>query len=97
MKILLVCAAGLSTSMLTKNMKKFAQEGDVVDARPASDLENIIPSYDVVLLGPQIRFRFDEITEIAGRFGKPADVIDMRTYGTMDGKAAMAQAAALLN
>lgn len=96
MKVLLVCAAGMSTSLLTNNMKKNADPDDVIDAVPVSELESVIDKYDVVLLGPQIRFKEKEIKKLAEPKGIPSGVIDMRAYGMMDGKAAMSQARALL-
>jgi PTS system cellobiose-specific IIB component len=96
MKVLLVCAAGMSTSLLTNSMKKNAQADDVVDAMPAGDLDSVIADYDVILLGPQIRYKLAEIQAKAQPLGKAVAVVDMRTYGTMDGKAAMTQARALL-
>lgn len=92
MKVLLVCAAGMSTSLLTENMRKNATADDVVDARPESELDAHIDNYDVILLGPQIRFKLKEIQKKAADKGKKADVIDMRVYGMMDGKSAMDQA-----
>jgi len=47
MKILLICAAGMSTSLLVNNMKKFAKEGDIIEAHPASTLDGIVDKYDV--------------------------------------------------
>ena len=92
MKVLLICAAGMSTSLLTNNMRKNAQPGDEVDAVPVSELEHNIDKYDVILLGPQIRFKLKDVEKLATARGKKAGVIDMRAYGMMDGKAAMAQA-----
>ncbi len=92
MKVLLICAAGMSTSLLTNSMRKSAEPGDVVEAVPVSDLESNIDSYDVILLGPQIRFKLKDVEKLATAKGKKAGVIDMRAYGMMDGKAAMDQA-----
>ncbi|MFP5416692.1 MAG: PTS sugar transporter subunit IIB [Actinomycetes bacterium] len=92
MKVLLICAAGMSTSLLTNNMRKNAEPGDEVEAVPVSDLEQNIDKYDVILLGPQIRFKLKDVEKLATARGKKAGVIDMRAYGMMDGKAAMAQA-----
>ena len=92
MKVLLICAAGMSTSLLTNNMRKSAEPGDVVEAVPVSDLESHIDKYDVILLGPQIRFKLKDVEKLASAKGKKAGVIDMRAYGMMDGKAAMDQA-----
>lgn len=96
MKVLLVCAAGMSTSLLTNNMKKNAQPGDEIDAVPLGELESVIDKYDVVLLGPQIRFKEKDVKKLAEPKGIPSGVIDMRAYGMMDGKAAMDQARKLV-
>ena len=93
MKVLLICAAGMSTSLLTTNMRKNAQPGDEVDAVPVSELSQNIDKYDVILLGPQIRFKLKEVEAEAKAKG---GVIDMRAYGMMDGKAAMDQARKLV-
>ena len=96
MKVLLVCAAGMSTSLLTNNMKKNADPDDVVDAVPVGELESVIDKYDVILLGPQIRFKEKYVKKLAEPKGIPSGVIDMRAYGMMDGKAAMDQARKLV-
>lgn len=96
MNVLLVCAAGMSTSLLTNSMKKCADPSDRIDALPASDIDAVIADYDVILLGPQIRYKLAEIQAKAQPLGKPVAVVDMRAYGTMDGNAAMSQARSLL-
>ena len=96
MKVLLICAAGMSTSLLVNNMRNFAEESDVVNAEPVSELERVIDDYDVILLGPQIRFKEKDVKKLADPKGIPSGVIDMRAYGVMDGKAAMDQARKLL-
>ncbi|MEL4357830.1 MULTISPECIES: PTS sugar transporter subunit IIB [unclassified Luteococcus] len=96
MKVLLVCAAGMSTSLLTNNMKKVAQPGEEVAALPVGELSANIDKYDVVLLGPQIRFKEKEVRSLAEPKGIPCAVMDMRAYGMMDGKAAMDQARKLV-
>ena len=96
MKVLLVCAAGMSTSLLVSNMQKFADEGDFVKAGPIGELEAVIHNYDVILLGPQIRFKEKDVKKLADPKGIPSGVIDMRAYGMMDGKTAMDQARKLL-
>ena len=49
----------------------------------------------VVLLGPQIRFQKNKIA--AQIPNVPVDAIDMRMYGRMDGKGALALARKLMN
>ena len=87
MRVLLVCAAGMSTSLLTTNMRKHAREGESIDALPADSVSEVKDDYDVFLLGPQIRYREKEVRDKVD--GKPVAVVDMVVYGTMNGQAAM--------
>ena len=88
-KILLVCAAGMSTSLLVNKMVAAAREKGVeinIDALPVSECSSIIDTVDIVLLGPQVRFQKPQVDALVnGRI--PVEVIDMRLYGTMNGKA----------
>lgn len=98
--ILLVCAAGMSTSMLVKRMQDRAGAAGIaanINALAISEAKEKIKKneVDVVLLGPQVRFQKNEIEEIAqGRI--PVAVIDMKSYGQMDGQAVLDNALQLL-
>ena len=87
-KILLVCSAGMSTSLLVNKMNNAAKEmGEEVfiEALPVSECSTRIDEVDFVLLGPQVRFQKPVVEKLAnGRI--PVEVIDMRSYGIMDGK-----------
>ncbi len=87
-KILLACNAGMSTSMLVNKMRKAAEEMGVdaeINALSLTEATDRIADVDVVLLGPQVKFQKKAVEEAAaGR--TPVDVIDMRDYGTMNGK-----------
>ena len=92
MRIMLVCAAGMSTSLLVTKMELAAKDaGEDVEifALPISDGEKILNTVDCVLLGPQVRFQKNEIKKLIAETGKntPCDVIDMKDYGMMNGKA----------
>jgi PTS system cellobiose-specific IIB component len=59
--IMLVCSAGMSTSLLVTKMQKAAEEKGIdaeIFAVSASDADNNLESknVDVLLLGPQVRF-----------------------------------------
>ncbi|EOR27547.1 MULTISPECIES: PTS sugar transporter subunit IIB [Clostridium] len=86
--ILLVCAAGMSTSLLVNKMKAAAKEKGIeinIDALPVSECSSVIDKADIVLLGPQVRFQKPQVDALVnGRI--PVQVIDMRLYGTMNGK-----------
>lgn len=87
-KILLLCAAGMSTGILVQKMKKEAelQQIDVeIEAMAVEEAGEKINEKDVVLLGPQVRFKLKEVEKMVdGRI--PVSIIDMRDYGAMNGK-----------
>ena len=91
--ILLVCAAGMSTSLLVNKMKAAAKEKGIeinIDALPVSECSSVIDKVDIVLLGPQVRFQKPQVDALVkGRI--PVEGIDMRLYGTMNGKAILDQ------
>ena len=94
-QILLVCSAGMSTSLLVTKM-----EGDAkIFALPFSDAPRVLEDVDVILLGPQVRFQKSAIEKLAAGRKKgpiPVEVIDMRDYGTMNGKAVFEMAKKLI-
>ena len=90
-KILLVCAAGMSTSMLVKRMIDHANAISLevnISALAIAEAKGKIKNneVDVVLLGPQVRFQKPEIVA----------VIEMKDYGTMNGQAVLEFAMKLL-
>ena len=98
LKILLVCGAGMSSSLLvryTANAAKELGEDIEVWAVPRGLVKDQIGKADVCLVGPQIRFEIksikQELTDI------PVEMIEMKAYGTMNGKAIVQQAKKLLN
>lgn len=97
-KILLVCAAGMSTSLLVNKMKDAANKrGEEIDifALPILESSSVIDEVDVVLLGPQVRFQKAQVDSmVKGRV--PVEVIEMRAYGTMDGEKVLNRAFELI-
>lgn len=86
--ILLVCTAGMSTSVLVEKMKKYAEEKGVdatINAVGDSALKENMDSADVILLGPQVKFLFNRLRTIVPE-DKPMEVINMIDYGTMNAK-----------
>ena len=85
-KIILLCAAGMSTSMLVKKMQEAAAAESYeceIAAYPTSEATTKAADADVILLGPQVRFQKNKIAEQCP--GRPVEPIDMRLYGRMDG------------
>ncbi|MDO6994226.1 PTS sugar transporter subunit IIB [Brachyspira innocens] len=87
-KILLLCSAGMSTSMVVKKMKEAAAKRNIdveIEAVATARFYELLDSYDVFLLGPQVKFQKAEFQAKAKEKNKPLDVIDFKDYGTMNG------------
>ena len=89
MKILLVCSAGMSTSLLVERMLASAKE------RPIADTVIYGKDADAIMLGPQVRFQEDHIRSLFDKT-KPIAVIDMKDYGMMNGKKVLQDALDLI-
>lgn len=88
-KILLLCAAGMSTSILVNKMKEAAiKNGIEVEIKAVSldRFDSYIDEYDVFLLGPQVRFKKNQLQPIAHKINKPLEVINTTDYGLMKGE-----------
>lgn len=99
--ILLVCAAGMSTSLLVSKMKNVALEDGKdyeIEAISAGEFDNVLETkqMDVVLLGPQVRFRKKEFEKKLNGTGIQVGVIDMSDYGMMNGSKVLQFAESLL-
>ncbi len=95
--IVLMCAGGMSTSVLVRKMRAAAEEEGFdcrINAYSVGEARKVDPGADVVLIGPQVSYLADRVRKQCGDV--PFAVIDMRTYGRMDGKAVLAQAKELL-
>ena len=80
--IMLVCSAGMSTSLLVTKMQK-SSEAD-------HHLEN--KEVDVLLLGPQVRFMKADFEKRLAPKGIPLEIINMADYGMMNGEKVLQQA-----
>ena len=100
-QILLVCSAGMSTSLLVTKMEGAAKDAGYdakIFALPFSDAPRVLEDVDVILLGPQVRFQkntIEKAMEVAG-VSKPCDVIDMKDYGMMNGEAVYKKSNAMM-
>lgn len=95
MKIILVCSAGMSTSMLVKKMRQAAKEKGIdaeIEATAEAGLHNEFNTTDVILIGPQVRFLEKKIAEKSAAYQIPVAVINSMAYGMMDGTKVLEQA-----
>lgn len=82
MKILLICAGGMSTGMLMKKMEKYWAEQGVeltINAVGLGEYEDHCKNYDIVMVGPQVAYRLKEVKE---NTGLPCDIIQSFDYAT---------------
>ncbi|MCL2828615.1 MAG: PTS sugar transporter subunit IIB [Oscillospiraceae bacterium] len=88
MKVLFICCAGMSTSLLVEKVIKVAKERNVeldLAAMGEAEARSQLKDADVILLGPQVRYLERSMgKELAGTDVK-LGVVDMLAYGRMDG------------
>ena len=100
-KVYLFCSAGMSTSMLASNMQDVANQHNLpikVAAFPHNKLEEILSEDrpDCILLGPQVKYMYEETVEQFGSQGIPIAVIDQGDYGMMNGEKVLKSAIRLI-
>lgn len=84
-KIVLVCASGMSTSILVNKMREAAEKIEfkcTIEAHAVAKVKEVSKAADIVLLAPQVRFQLNSVKE---QVECPVELIDMIAYGTMDG------------
>ncbi|CAH0308046.1 Lichenan-specific phosphotransferase enzyme IIB component [Peribacillus sp. Bi96] len=100
MNILLVCSAGMSTSLLVTKMEKAAEAKGIeakIWAVSADQAGENIDNADVLLLGPQVRYLLNDVKKMAESKPVVVDVINQVHYGLMNGEAVLETALGLVN
>ncbi|KUO72972.1 MAG: PTS sugar transporter subunit IIB [Clostridia bacterium BRH_c25] len=95
LRVMLVCSAGMSTSLLVTKMKDAAMKNGIdleIFAVSEVEVKDNIDQADVVLLAPQVRFLFNKMKQELEPKGIPTAVIDGMNYGLMRGDAVVKQA-----
>lgn len=94
LKVMFVCCAGMSTSLLVEKVLSSAKEKGVeleLYAVGEADARRDLAQADILLLGPQVRYLESKFrTSLEGSKTK-LGVCDMRAYGCMDGDKVLAQ------
>ena len=91
-RVVLVCAAGMSSSLLEEKIRQAAavagQEMELraVDATSMSLWDYERDRMDVILVAPQVRFKKKGIIEKAEPLGIIVQDIDTIAYGMVDGE-----------
>lgn len=89
--IVLCCSAGMSTSLVVEKMQDAAKEKGIdaeIKAVPVSSVEELDNSHkiDILLLGPQVKFKLNELKEVYKDQNTLVDVINMMDYGMINGE-----------
>ncbi|TCP28853.1 PTS system cellobiose-specific IIB component [Scopulibacillus darangshiensis] len=89
MKVLFVCAGGMSSAIVVNALKKEAEkQGVAMEAEAVgtpSVEDEIRNGWNLVLVAPQVRHRFDSVKAIADEAGIPCEAIAPRSYTPMAG------------
>lgn len=98
--IMLVCNAGMSTSMLVTKMLQAAEEKGIavnIWASPISEVADEVSNHtvDALLVGPQVQFMLEDYKKLYEPNIKVAGM-NMVDYGTMNGKNILETALQLL-
>ena len=96
-KVVLVCAAGMSSSLLEEKIRQAAaaagkdMELKAVDATKMSLWNYEQDTMDVILVAPQVRFKKKGIIKQSEPFGVIVQDIDTVAYGMVDGEKIFSQ------
>ena len=94
LKVMFVCCAGMSTSLLVEKVMKVAKEKAVeieVYAVGEAEAREDLSQADVLLLGPQVMYLENSFKKAIGDSGTKLGVVDMMSYGRMDGEKVLEQ------
>lgn len=97
MNIMLACSAGMSTSLIVSKMKQAAEaqgKSYKIWAVDHGHVESELGNFDVLLLGPQIRYMLDKMEKLVAPV--PVASIEPSAYGLCDGAAILKQAESLV-
>ncbi len=100
-KVYLFCNAGMSTSLVASRMQEVANQHNLpIEVKAFSDakMTSVVEEYhpDVILLGPQVKFKYEETKKKYEPQGIPVSVINLEEYGNVDGERILKRAILLL-
>lgn len=84
-KVLIICAAGISSSLIAKKATEHFQDQQSPRLVKASSVMAGIKSiasdeYDLYLVSPQTRQYFDELSKSANKRNKPIELLPAQAY-----------------
>jgi Phosphotransferase system cellobiose-specific component IIB len=82
--IVLVCVEDLSTGRLAVKMREVAKEKNIeatINSYSYLEVEKHLDDADVVLVGPQIKFKLDKIKDKCDKLKIPVEVMNTFDFG----------------
>lgn len=95
-KILLVCSAGMSTSMLVKKMSNYAMMNGFkyeIKALGVAEAKPSISEWDIIMIGPQVSYVLKDLQSLTT---KPVEIIPSNIYALGKGAEAIQMAQRML-
>jgi PTS system cellobiose-specific IIB component len=96
-KVLMVCAMGMSSSLLEAKTKEAAQNAGIpfelkaVAVQEVARWDPTMHPYDIVLVAPQVFYKRKSIAQMAEPHGIIVQPIDATLFGMVDGEALFKQ------
>lgn len=88
-KILLACGVGASSGFIAQSMRKAAKKMNIeCSIKAVSDIEigNYLSETDVLIIGPHIRHKINEINNLIHDYDIIISVVDQKKYAMLDGE-----------
>lgn len=84
-KVMLICNAGMSSSLMAKKVTKyFAEKNEEISVEATtianSDKVFVADKYNLILISPQIRMKFDEYAKRAAGVNTPIAQVPFQAY-----------------
>ena len=100
-QIYLFCDAGMSTSIMVNKMMEVVEKHQMplmITAFPIARAQEVVEAEKpvAILLGPQVKYMYEETVEQFGSQGIPIAVIDQGDYGMMNGEKVLKSAIRLI-
>lgn len=95
MRVILVCSGGMSSAIAAKSLTEAAKDAgidmEVIEASTQQFDDMVKENFDLALVAPQIRHRFDLLEKFAEIADVPILQIAPRGYSPIGGKFLLAQ------
>lgn len=98
-KILLACGTGASSGFVAQSMRKAAKKQGLevsIKATSDTDIMEYVNDIDILLIGPHLKHRYEEIESSVKDYGVKSMIISKDHYAILDGKSVLEEALELI-